>query len=117
MSEKLKPCPFCDVELVERGDHNSEAGWNWFQHPEGSRCIARDIRINVAWSLPIYKTDMGKLWNKRAPDPAVKTLVEAAERAAKLMESVFDFTPTALQNLRAALAPFREADAERKVEG
>lgn len=104
--DKLLPCPFCGVALVERGDYNSEGGWNWFQHPEDSCCIIADVHISVSWdNKPIQCTKDGIAWNIRADAKTVKALVEAAQKALSALYNGFepDNQSKAYYAVRAAL--------------
>lgn len=79
----LLPCPFCGARLVERGDYTSDAAANWWQHEEGSECIAADIRVNIDWNRP-YRSLDELAWNRRAALAAMPR--PGSERADALEE-------------------------------
>ena len=78
MDEKLKPCPFCGVEMITAYD---EAGfWGW-KHPT----------YNKKNPCPIWLSEVRKenaaAWNRRAPAEVPQEVVEAAKSAVMVISA------------------------------
>ena len=81
MGEQLKPCPFCGckAELITSSDLDG-LEWHWIEckhlyaKHRASRDLFRDRVIND--------------WNRRAPSPAIKEMVEALEACESAIRSL-----------------------------
>jgi hypothetical protein len=66
-NEKLLPCPFCNIELVLRGDYTHEAAWNFWCHPdEDADCVLAGYKIQTGRDMKTPHPNEKAMWNTRA---------------------------------------------------